>query len=128
LLESGHGRVSTGRSRRGSFTTEDTESTEGAQSSKGEAADPVAQDFGVEVDDESDWLSRESQIGQKLRLVNWVGLFDCLYFEDHCVVDEEVESVRRLDAFPSIVDGERKLSMEGYGPEGEFASQTRFIG
>src|SRR5215467_10686115 len=56
-----------------------------------EAAQAVFQEWNVEVDEETNFFSRKSQICNELRFVNGQEVFDGLQLHDDSVVDEEID-------------------------------------
>ena len=69
------------------------------------SADPFFEIRHIEVDEQTDPFSTESQISHELRLVQWQDGLDRLDFDNHRVVDEQINPISELELESVVLDG-----------------------
>ncbi len=99
-----------------SGTTVDTVDSRRARSLFGTLTEPV--DFAVnsflqvgdiEVDQQPDTQPAQSQIREQLSVVDWKNRLDCLNFDNHDFIDEQIDPIAELDRESFIPDGKLLL-------------------
>jgi hypothetical protein len=61
----------------------------------------------MEVDEESNTEARQLQVGKKLSHVDRQQLIDCLRFDDHRFVHDQIESIGTVELYPLVDDRQR---------------------
>lgn len=79
----------------------------------------------VEVDQEADTFTAEPQIRQQLRVVNGQDRLDRFHLDDHCVVDEQIDSIAELDRESVVHNGKDLLGFDGASGPSDLVRQTR---
>lgn len=77
---------------RWAFSHKDTKGTKNL-SSQDNSPNSLLQYRHVEVNEQPNTASGGPHVGQNLRNVDWVDLFDCLYFHYESFVDQQIEPV-----------------------------------
>jgi hypothetical protein len=77
-----------------------------------ETAYALAERGDVEVDEQTDWISADLEIGQHLSLMNWLEVLDRLQLDDDCFLDEDVDSICPIDSCAFVVEADLDLSSE----------------
>ncbi len=91
------------------------------------ALDAVGQRYGIEVDQQADAAWAETEIGQKLRLVQRQDAFNRLEFQDHLAVYADVGDVAAVQVDIVINYGEQYLALERCTGPVELMAKAFFI-
>ena len=110
------------------FTTECTEGHGARVGSVHHSRHAVDEPKLVEVHQEPDTASTQSNISVKLRFVDRVDLRDGLDFEDDLAGHDQVHAVRIVDELPSVRNRQRNLAFEGNPSSLKLNSQARLVG
>ena len=78
-----------------------------------EPPDAIREHLDIEVDQQAHFASRESQIGEKLRLVDGLQFLYRLDLQDHLALDQQVDTIAAFNAYAPIYDWKLLLSLDG---------------
>jgi hypothetical protein len=81
----------------------------------------------VEVDEDSQALVGQFEIGFDLGQVNGVHGFDCFAFDDEFFLNQEVQAEARLDGFSQIADRNEELPLHFEAAGFKFEAKTLFV-
>lgn len=87
----------------------------------------VAEVRHVEVDQESDRTTAHSQVGQQLRFVHRCRPCNCLDFNDHPVIDDDIHSIPGIDRATSVSDRKGYFRRMGNAPQSKFVTKADTI-
>jgi hypothetical protein len=92
------------------------------------ALNSVPQVGDVEINQQADSDAAQSQVRQKLRLMNWMDCFDALHFDDNQILDDQVDPVAQFDFFS--VENHRQPDLAGDCKSAfpKFMSKTSLVG
>jgi hypothetical protein len=93
-----------------------------------DTGDPVSQKRHVEVQDQSYSTTAESEIRQQLAPVNLEDLGDGLYFHDHEIFNDKVQSKPVFQPNALVDDRKLLLSLESQSPRTQFRCQAFDVG
>jgi len=74
--------------------------------------DPILENGNVEVDQETNWPTSKTQIGQELSLVDRSQAFHGLEFHHDKLLDQQIEPVTAIELLPFVLDGQRNFFAE----------------
>jgi hypothetical protein len=87
----------------------------------------VTQVGDIEVDQQADTVTTESEIGHHLCVVERVQFFHGLQFDDDAVFDEEIDPVSRIDPDVAVADWKSYLMFESQSIHTKLVSEAGVI-
>ena len=102
--------------------------TKDAARSQDSSDDAVAEIGYVEVDEQSDGIPAEAQIGEELRRMNRQRLLNGLELDNYRVADEQIHPERGLKRNSLVLDREIDLALEGNATSVQLVTERRLIG
>jgi hypothetical protein len=99
----------------------------GIRTGKEKPVDTVDKSHFVEVDEETDGHIKKFHVAEKLCLVDWQDLSNCLGLDQQAVLDEEIEAEGFL--FGEVLVGDLDGFLRGmlYAAQGKFLAQAPFV-
>ena len=94
---------------------------------KGNTRNSMREDLGVEVEYETERERGNLQIGEDLCFMNGYHLFDALYLNDDCLVDDEIRPVDSVNGMTLIYDRNRRLASHRETKSLKFNVQTFLV-
>jgi hypothetical protein len=91
------------------------------------SSDPLTQVRDVEVDEQSDTLATQFEVGEQLCFVDRKDGLNRFHFDDHLVFDEQIDAVAELDDEPIVFDRKWFLRFEGDAEALQFVTEARSI-
>ena len=77
-----------------------------------QADDAVLQNANVEVDEKAEMKSREPEVRNHLRRVDWRQALNSLYLDQHTLLDNQIDPVSRIDSSPLVTEWKRPFSID----------------
>ena len=84
-----------------------------------QTAEAVLQDGNVEVDQQTNGLTGEAEIGQQLGIVDGQEFLDGLQFDHDTALDQQIDLQIRRHAMPAVLHRYRDLSLEPHPSQPE---------
>jgi hypothetical protein len=88
------------------------EDTKGKGGSRDDSPDAVLDARHVEIDQQSEAMAGELQIGKQLGLEHGLTMLNCLELNDNAVRDQQIDSQPRIETQTSINNAQVELSLE----------------
>jgi hypothetical protein len=82
----------------------------------------------VEVSDYAYVFAGQLEIGEQLRLVDWKGVLDTLQFQNHGILNDQVEAIPAVQFDAFVFNRQWHLALKGEPTQVEFAAQALLIG
>jgi len=95
-----------------------------AVSLKDRANETVFQQRCVEIDQETDSLAAQTQVGEQLSFVQRVEGFDGLQFQDYLVLNDDVKLVSTIQLDALVLHGQRNLAPEGQVAQAQLVAKA----
>jgi len=89
--------------------------------------DTIFQDGRMEIDQQAEVASRESQVGQHNSVMDGCNCRNRLDFENNLIKDDDVSTIATIQLVSVINDRDGFLTLERDADTGDFKAQTLFV-
>jgi len=89
---------------------------------------PFAEFRHIEIYEQSNGTVRQFQVRQKLRLMNSLQFLHGLQFDNHFVLNQQINPIAAIQMHSTIFDGQSFLSFDFQTSLSQLVHKTRFMG
>jgi hypothetical protein len=92
-----------------------------------ESVEVIQELFLMKIEKQADWEVKEFEVTQKLSLVDRENFFDCFYFDEETVVDQQIKTQRVLPDMMFVSNIHRLLAGDLKATIRKFTVETPFV-
>jgi hypothetical protein len=90
-------------------------------------SNPILKHNGMKVNEQSNRATREPQIRQQHRVMNWCKILDRLKFDDDPVINQKIDAITTIEFHISVDQRKRFLTLKRDSTMLEIVRQTFFV-